>query len=476
MQQVFLSFTYKPHPDHVDETEDLRDRVSTVIESMDLRVVTGEDLGGEVLLPEIEKRIEKCDALVALVTPWRDAQGRKIAPPWVIDELGYARAIKKRTFRITHPNFANQGQAAAFEYTAYAPGEMTDTLLKLLKLLSLWRKEGGRPMEVEIAPDAAGQRFDPVRVRDCEFQLIRNYEESDWRRAKVWPQPGGLYAYLPGVPDEAKLRLRLQVDNETWQSDYQSPVGRVQDHEYAGNDYWHWRAWIDGKPGDLDMIEKVKWFLHPSFPNSVVVSRERSTGFRLETSGWGTFTLRAEVHCVDGSEQTLRQPLLLFYPDDAAAAKARMDAPRTPSAEAADAQRLAGAAAEQGVRKVFLSYAASDRRAARAVRGALETLGLTVVDDSSIGADQPLEFATHNLLTGADATVAYVSSELPSAFVAQEINAAFKAGKPTLVFTGKELGPIAGVPSEVPVVRLDPSDTGGVAAAVRQLAGATKTP
>lgn len=228
MQQVFLSFTYKPHPDHVDETEDLRDRVSTVIESMDLRVVTGEDLGGEALLPEIERRIEKCDALVALVTPWKDGQGQKIAPPWVIDELGYARGQKKRTFRITHRNYAAQGAGAAFEYATYAPGQMTEALIKLLKVLSLWRKTDGRPMEVEIAPGAGGQHFDPVRVQDCEFQLIRNYEETDWRKAKVWPQPGGLYAYLPGVPDQAKLRLRLLVDNETWQSDYQAPVGRVQ--------------------------------------------------------------------------------------------------------------------------------------------------------------------------------------------------------------------------------------------------------
>lgn len=249
-----------------------------------------------------------------------------------------------------------------------------------------------------------------------------------------------------------------------------------QDSEYAGNDFWNWRAWIDGKPADLDKIERVKWFLHPSFSPSVVVSRDRSTGFRLETSGWGTFTLRAEVHCVDGTAQTLRQPLRLFYPDEAAAAKARSGTPSTSGATVAEVEKLAGAAVEQGVRKVFLSYAASDRPGALAVRRALETLGLTVVDDSAISADQPFELATLNLLTGADATVAYLSSELPSAFVAQEINASVKSGKPTLVVTAEELGSIAGVPSEVPVLRLDSSDAGGIAAAITRLAGASKAP
>jgi hypothetical protein len=228
MQQVFLSFTYYPHPDHIVETEELRRRVSMVIESMDLRVVTGEDIGGEALTDEIKERIERSDALVALLTPWKDRQGNKIAPPWVNDEFTYAKAKDKRAFRISHPDFVGAGMYAAHEYTTYTKDTLADTLLKLMKTLALWRKDSGRPMEIEIAPDAAGQRFDPARVRACEFQLFRNYEETDWRKATIWPQPGALYAYLPGVPDQAKLRLRLQLDNETWQSDYQSPVGRVQ--------------------------------------------------------------------------------------------------------------------------------------------------------------------------------------------------------------------------------------------------------
>jgi hypothetical protein len=228
MQQVFLSYTYNPHPDHLAEAEELRRRASTVIEAMDLHVATGEDLGGEVLTNEIRERIDKTDALVALLTPWRDGQGNKVAPPWVNDEFTYAKAKDKRAFRISHPDYAAAGMYAAHEYTTYSVERMADTLMKLMKTLALWKKEDGRPMEIEIAPDASGQRFEPARVRDCEFQLIRNYEESDWRKSKVIPRPGGLFVYLPGVPDQAELRLRLQLDNETWQSDYQSPVGRVQ--------------------------------------------------------------------------------------------------------------------------------------------------------------------------------------------------------------------------------------------------------
>ena len=248
----------------------------------------------------------------------------------------------------------------------------------------------------------------------------------------------------------------------------------AQDHEYAGSDFWNWRAWIEGKPAELDRIEKVKWFLHPSFSPPVVVSRDRSTSFLLERSGWGTFTLRAEVRCVDGSEQTLRQPLKLFYPDEETAAKAQSVRPSAPGTSAADVEKLAGQAAGQGVRKVFLSYASSDRPGAVAIRRALETLGMTVVDGSAIGTEQPFEFATLDLLTSADATVAYTSSDLPSPFVAQEINASMRAGKPTLILTSEDLSPDSGVPPGVQVLRLDPSDASGIAAAVTKLAAGGK--
>lgn len=44
MKHVFLSYTYKPHPDHVAETDAPQRTVRRVIEAMDLRVLDGQDL------------------------------------------------------------------------------------------------------------------------------------------------------------------------------------------------------------------------------------------------------------------------------------------------------------------------------------------------------------------------------------------------------------------------------------------------
>lgn len=228
MQQVFLSFTYNPHPDHIAESELLRRRVSMVIEAMDLRVATGEDLGGESLSEEVKARIASADALVALITPWKDKLGNKAQPQWVVEEFAHAKAIGKPAIRLLHRDFAAAGMYAANEYIMVDPAEPTEALLKLMRTLALWKKAQGRPMEIEIAPDQEGQHFEPAGVKSCEFKLFRDYQESEWRPAKVWPEPGAMYAFLPGVPDQAKLRLRLQLDNEVWESPFHNPVGRIR--------------------------------------------------------------------------------------------------------------------------------------------------------------------------------------------------------------------------------------------------------
>jgi hypothetical protein len=228
MQQVFLSFTYNPHPDYTAETELLHRRVSIVIEALDLRVVTGEDLGGEALTEEVKARIKEADALVAVISPWKDARGQKTQPQWVIEEFAHAKALGKPAIRLLHSEFAAAGMYAANEYIPVQPDNPTEALLKLLKTVALWKKDGGRPIDIEISPDIAGTRFEPANIRRCEFQLFINYRESDWRPATVWPQPGAMYAHLNSVPDQAKLRLRLELGNETWESAFHNPVGRVQ--------------------------------------------------------------------------------------------------------------------------------------------------------------------------------------------------------------------------------------------------------
>ena len=88
-----------------------------------------------------------------------------------------------------------------------------------------------------------------------------------------------------------------------------------QDQHYAGDDYWHWSVWLDGAAEELDTVEQVQYILHPTFPNPVRLISDRSTNFRLETSGWGIFTIHARIKHRHGDETQLHHELVLLYPD-----------------------------------------------------------------------------------------------------------------------------------------------------------------
>ena len=57
------------------------------------------------------------------------------------------------------------------------------------------------------------------------------------------------------------------------------------------------------------------YVLHPTFTKPVRQISDRTTNFRLDTSGWGTFTVHVRIVYCDGREVLLDHDLLLQYPD-----------------------------------------------------------------------------------------------------------------------------------------------------------------
>jgi transcription initiation factor IIF auxiliary subunit len=88
-----------------------------------------------------------------------------------------------------------------------------------------------------------------------------------------------------------------------------------QDSSYLGNDRWAWSLQLSGTSSELDDVDHVVYVLHPSFHNPVREVRDRGTNFRMETKGWGTFTLYATAVHRDGRETRLEHELVLLYPD-----------------------------------------------------------------------------------------------------------------------------------------------------------------
>lgn len=87
---------------------------------------------------------------------------------------------------------------------------------------------------------------------------------------------------------------------------------------YARKDWWTWSVWIEGPDDALDAINFVEYTLHPTFPNPVRLQKDRSTKFRLESAGWGAFTIYAAVHRKDGEVLKMQHLLALSYPEEVA--------------------------------------------------------------------------------------------------------------------------------------------------------------
>lgn len=214
-----------------------------------------------------------------------------------------------------------------------------------------------------------------------------------------------------------------------------------QSSRYAGKDRWAWRAWVGGEAAELAALQKVTWYLHPSFSPSVVNSTDASSGFALESSGWGTFELRALARDRDGVEIELRQELALFYPDEDDPALDRQ--PRSKASRPRSSRKpVAGSSGK----RVFLSYGSEDREHAATVRAALETLGATVVDESAATPGAPLQHALYTLLAACDRVVAVLSSPVPSQWVAEELGLAQRLGKPLLLLKGQGVSQVHGLP------------------------------
>jgi hypothetical protein len=212
----------------------------------------------------------------------------------------------------------------------------------------------------------------------------------------------------------------------------------AQDFKYVGHDYWQWWAWIEAEPEELDAVQEVAWILHPSFSQNRVVVRDRARGFRLETAGWGSFLLRAEVLRKDGQKRALRHPLRLEYPDEAAA-PLRSGRPEAPA---------------RAPRSVFLSYSTADARTAARVRAELEKAGLKVMDQSRLGAGEPWREGLQRMIAQSDAVIGLVEGDEVSPWVSAEMHTAMAAAKPTLALLGSGASQ-AGLPGQVRMLQVD---------------------
>ena len=85
---------------------------------------------------------------------------------------------------------------------------------------------------------------------------------------------------------------------------------------YSNEGYplFNWTVFVTGPAGKIDLIREIRYHLHPTFQNNLIVlTPENSSaqrGFPYSATGWGTFEISAEVYYTDGSSETLKHNLV----------------------------------------------------------------------------------------------------------------------------------------------------------------------
>lgn len=196
----------------------------------------------------------------------------------------------------------------------------------------------------------------------------------------------------------------------------------AQSQKYLGNDYWSWSSWIEASPDALQEIDRVVWILHPTFRPSRIERRSRETQFRLDTAGWGTFRLRADLHKPSGELVSISHMLELAYPNEAEAAS---------SSEALSRQG-SEAAATPPTPYVFLSYSSEDAAQANAVREAMQRLGVRIREAKEITPGLPFEAAVRKMIRESSGVMGVLGSDYASPYVIAEMKLAEAEEKPAI--------------------------------------------
>ena len=221
MKQVFFAHSFRDA-----EREIIKGELEALLESHDIKMIVGENLGGNVITQAVKDRILECDGLIALFT-----RVKKKEPPtkndWTKDEYRIAIDAKKRTVALFEKGVKVGGIGAIElsnrEHIPYDPANRLPALLKLSSGIGEWKRDAGRTIRILLQPDDVAAE---LRKANGTLSLTCRYilEENGKNRVSTFPcrvhksEGGSVYMFLPGVMDNCCVELEVSSNGRVWKS------------------------------------------------------------------------------------------------------------------------------------------------------------------------------------------------------------------------------------------------------------------
>lgn len=212
-----------------------------------------------------------------------------------------------------------------------------------------------------------------------------------------------------------------------------------QSSTYVSDRRWDWSIWLAGPTSELDQIDCVTYTLHPTFPNPVRKIRTRRGGFRLQSSGWGEFTIYIDITQKNGEHFQLRHDLKLSLESNEGTAsnikntftmKAfRQTIPFIKGMVNAVSHRVIDEAGERlPTTTVFVSGGVADAEAVRRLSNSLRNINVHILSVDDMPSDIPFQIQIDKLIEQSNLAV-FLLSGRPSMWMNQEIETAKRHGK-----------------------------------------------
>lgn len=210
--KIFMAFAFR------DEDNALVNYIERLLASQFVQPITGKKLGGGQLTPEVQKRIEESDALIALLTR-RDqlVAGGWTTHQWVKDELAWAIAKGKRAIAVVEEGIDLGGMFQPHEFIPLNRQNPSEALVCLAETVGEWKKSTGRMVKVQIAPDTIANKLGEDGVV-CRRRLCQQGKYTDWQEVTPVQETGGTFISLDGVQDEHLIQIEAEEAGNTWRS------------------------------------------------------------------------------------------------------------------------------------------------------------------------------------------------------------------------------------------------------------------
>ena len=215
--KVFVGYGYN------ERDQWIPDLVFPLVRAFGCEVLTGEDMQGLQLSPEVQRRIENADGLIAFRTRREgpDAQGVYTSHRWVDNELTLAIGNNARVVEVREAGVDPQdGLAGDRQRIEYKEAERDKLLVELAKTVGSWV----RVSRLQLLPQSFVSEIRPLLGAPgfrCSYTVLDGSRESAPRETAVRPIKGGLFIWADGLSSESLIQVTIEGNGKRWTSDYE---------------------------------------------------------------------------------------------------------------------------------------------------------------------------------------------------------------------------------------------------------------